>query len=156
MSQHKPNRGWRPTEPGAPRLHVLLENAHPALAVSDFAAFAEAGLDVSLCAGPVASADDCPLARGEDCPVAAGADVILFELGTSRSGPAVLEAHGRHHPGTPVLVPVPRTAPVDLPTGCRPLPWPPSVGGHINVLRRAAVQARRRRREEDRSKEHGS
>ena len=138
--------GWqRPRSRHAARLRVLVESADPALAASSFARFDEAGLDVTLCAGPAEDAGECPVLRGEPCPLAAGADAILFGLGDGKTD--VLRAVWRHHAATPVVVrrrKTPLASDDDLPQGCEVLAEHASVEGQIDALRRAAVAGRRR------------
>jgi len=64
-----------------------------------------AGLHVLVCPGPLRDSSRCPALVGEPCPLAAGADVIVdaIPLGEAR-GRALLDAHGRMHPGVPVCV----------------------------------------------------
>lgn len=111
---------------GSPRLQVLVESADPALAVSDFARFTRAGIDVALCCGPGDSPAECPLVRGEECALAGGADAVLFQLGTGGRG--VLEAWQRRHEETPVVI----------------LDESASIEGQIDAVRRAAIEGRRR------------
>ncbi len=126
------------------RLRVLIESADPVLAVSDFGAFANAGIDVALCHGPVDHPTECPAVRGESCALAAGADVVLFDL--VASGADVLEATRQLRGAAPVVL---RTVPPGFdPEGLEVLPAAASVTGQIDVLRRAALDGRR---SEDRS-----
>jgi hypothetical protein len=122
------------------RPRVLIEDANPALAASDFAAYADAGFDVAVCSGPE-QAEECPVLRGADCPLAANADVALF--GPDRLfgvGREVLEAFGRRYPATARLVSVARRdseGRYSLPEGCTPLPFPTSVSGQVDAVRSA-------------------
>lgn len=110
----------------SPRLRVLVESADPALAVSDFVEFTEAGIDIALCSGPSDDPTECPLVRGRECALARGADAVLFKLGTGGQG--VLDALRHERGGTPVVV---------LDDSC-------SVGGQIDAVRRAALGRRLR------------
>lgn len=127
----------------SPRLRVLVESADPALAISDFAHFGRAGIDVALCSGPVGDPDQCPLVRGEPCALAAGADAILFGAGPERG--RILDGLRRRLPGTPIVVqpPLPGFTPA---TGRRDgyevLARSSSVAGQISALRQAAAAGR--------------
>jgi hypothetical protein len=136
MRQRKTTQAWSGPANSHRPTRVLIESADPALAVSDFAAFRAAGMDVALCQGPEHTPAECPVVRGEPCQLAAGADVILFDLGPS--GQRVLEAERRLHPETPVVVR--GAAPGAVPEGCGQLSVNASVDGQISVLRRAADQ----------------
>ena len=120
---------------------VLLEDHDSAYAVSDFTAFYEAGLAVRLCRGPdIAGERPCPLLRGEPCSLAASADVVVFGLGEIRR--PLLEELAAALPSTPILVKVDRarSGGPELPAGCMPLPWPMSVSGQVDAVRRAATE----------------
>ena len=139
MRQRKTTQTWSSSGGRGPTLRVLIESTDPALAVSDFGAFAAAGMDVAFCHGPDHTPPECPVVRGDPCPLAAGADVILFDLGAS--GGEVLEAARRLHPATPVVVR--GGGPGAPPAGYESLPMSSSVAGQIGVLRRVALGARR-------------
>lgn len=111
----------------SPRLKVLVESADPALAVSDFAEFTRAGIDIALCCGPGDRPAECPLVSGEDCALAGGADAVLFKLGTG--GQEVLEVMRRRHRQTPIVI----------------LDESASVQGQIDAVRRAALNGRHQR-----------
>ena len=127
---------------GSPRLRVLIESADPALAISDFAQFARAGIDVAVCGGPVDSPTECPLVRGEPCVLAAEADAILFTPGAHEG--RVLDAARRHHGGTAILLHAELAVGADVPQGCEVLSATASVEGQISAVRRAALAGRRR------------
>jgi len=118
-------------------VRVLVESASPALAVSDFRRYRDAGLDVTLCGGPVGD-ERCPLAEGGDCTSARDADVVLFGLDGRDD---ILAAHRAQHPSIPVVAEVRRGDPA--PDGCTVLAFPSSVDEQVRILRRSA---RRRRR----------
>lgn len=136
MRQRKTTPTWSSSASGPRPTRVLIESADPALAVSDFGAFAAAGMDVALCHGPEHTPAECPVVRGEPCQLAAEADVILFDLGPA--GEPVLEAGRRLYPGTPVVVR--GGLPGAAAEGCSLLPANTSVGGQISAIRRAADQ----------------
>lgn len=120
---------------GGGRVRVLVESANPALRVSEFRRYRDAGLDVTLCGGPVGD-ERCPLVEGDGCPSAKDADVVLFGL-DDRSG--ILAAHRARHPSVPVVVerrPDDDVTPV--PDGCSVLPFPSSVEEQVALLHRSA------------------
>ena len=138
MKQRIPRRAWSAPRPaGRPRL--LIEDAHPALAISDFSLFQDAGLDVAFCSGPGGDPQACPLQRGQPCPLLAGADVVLHELDPALGIAAAI----RHrHPGLPVVIEQHRheTGSADpIPAGCVPLRYPCSVHGQIDAVLRAVA-----------------
>lgn len=142
MRQHITSAMW--AEQQRPR--VLIEDANPGLALSDFNAYRQAGFDVAVCSGPE-QAEECPLVRGGHCPLAANADVAVF--GPDRlfgRGREVLEAFGRRYPATARLVSVARRADdgrYSLPEGCTPMAFPTSVDGQLDAVR-SAFRARSR------------
>jgi len=98
MKQRVPGRTWySASERRRPRL--LIEDDHPALEISDFAAFRDAGFDVAFCSGPGGAPESCPLLGGADCDVLAGADVVLHGL----EGGLVADIRW-WHPELPVIV----------------------------------------------------
>ena len=63
MKQRVPGRTWySAAERRRPRL--LIEDDHPALEISDFAAFRDAGFDVAFCSGPGGSPGPTSCCRG--------------------------------------------------------------------------------------------
>ena len=98
-----------------------MEDAHPALAISDFSRFAQAGFDVAYCSGPGAHATDCPVLRGQRCALLDGADAVLHGL-DPRLGMAA--AIRRRRPGLPVIEPA---------GDC-------SVAGQLTALRQALAR----------------
>jgi hypothetical protein len=117
---------------GDGRVRVLVESADPTLRIAEFRRYRDAGLDVTLCGGPVGD-ERCPLVDGGECPSADSADVVLFGLD---AGGDVLAAHRAQHPSLPVVAEVRRDRPV--PDGCTALPFPSSIDEQIRVLRRTA------------------
>ncbi len=141
MRQRVPSRRWySPGEAGHNRPRVLVEDDRPALAISDFSAFTQAGFDVAVCSGPSTGPGGCPLLRGQDCALLTGADVVLHGL-DPRLG--ICAAIQQRHPGLPVLVKQSRepdgrlaaTAP-----GCTPIDAFCSVPGQVDALRRALAR----------------
>lgn len=125
MKQRVPPRSWYAPADTKRRPHLLIEDDdHPALAISDFAAFRDAGFDVAFCSGPGGGA--CPLLHGADCDVLAGADVVLHGQGTG-----LVAALRWWHPELPVVV-----KGKDIPACC-------SVKGQVEAVRRALQDAAR-------------
>ena len=144
MKQRVPRRAWSSPHLAGQRPRLLIEDDHPALAVSDFSLFRDAGFDVALCSGPGGDSGGCPLHRGEPCALLAGADVVLHGLDPALGIAAAIR---RQYPGLPVVVEQPRHqpgAPDAVPAGCVPLSYPCSVGGQIDALRRALADAHRK------------
>ncbi len=138
MRQRVPTRSWySPGRPGR-RPRVLVEDDHPALAISDFSAFQQAGFDVAYCSGPGESPSACPVLRGQRCALLAGADVVLHGLDP---GLGLVAAIPRQGPRIAVLTEQPGEAEsqppdpdgVTLAAGC-------SVPGQIAALRQALAR----------------
>jgi hypothetical protein len=142
MRQRVPRRAWyRGGTVHRPR--VLVEDDHPALAISDFSLFQQAGFDVAWCSGPGDDRSVCPVLRGRECTVAARADIVLHGL-DPRLG--IAPAIARQVPGLPVLVAESRSADgslPDAPAGCLALAFPCSVPGQIQAARRAVARRAR-------------
>ncbi len=129
MRQRVPRRTWYSSS-ARRRPRLLIEDDHPALEISDFTAFRDAGFDVAFCSGPGITAGSCPLLCGADCAVLAQADVVLHGLGPE----AGLAADIRWwHPELPVIVKAGETA-----GGCGSIPACCSVPGQVDAVRRAA------------------
>lgn len=146
MKQRVPRRAWNSGGGAGRRPRVLIEDDHPALAISDFSLCEEAGFDIAFCSGPGDAAQDCPLLRGEDCAVLAGADAVLHGLDP---GLGIAAAIRRQHPGITVVIERPRRADGGLdevPAGCVPLVYPCSVKGQVDALRRALADERAKAR----------
>jgi hypothetical protein len=128
---------------GSDHVRVVIETTDDALAVSDFRRYRDAGLDVTVCGGPVGD-ERCPLVEGRSCAPAGQADVVLFGLGV---GGDILAAHRAQHPSVPVVVEIRRddAAPPDV-DGCTVLPFPSSIDEQIRVLHRAARRFEHRSR----------
>ena len=61
MKQRVSRRTWY-SSTGAPSPRLLIEDSHPALEISDFTAFRDAGFDVAYCSGPCGAAGVLPAA----------------------------------------------------------------------------------------------
>ncbi len=130
MKQRVPGRTWySASEHYRPRL--LIEDDHPALEISDFAAFRDAGFDVAFCSGPGGAPESCPLLGGADCDVLAGADVVLHGL----EGGLVANIRW-WHPELRVIVKGGTMA-----GGCSAVPACCSVKGQVDAVRRALLKA---------------
>jgi hypothetical protein len=130
MKQRVSRRSWYSPAGAKGRPHLLIEDDHPALEISDFAAFRDAGFDVAFCSGP---ANGCPLLRGADCEVLASADVVLHGLDAGMA-----DAIRWWHPELPVVV---KGGP-GIPADC-------SVKGQVEAVRRALQDAARDEGTED-------
>lgn len=64
----------------ARRLRLLIEDDDPALAISDFDCYRDAGMDVAFCSGPGTDPGSCPILTGGPCHLLAAADVVLHHL----------------------------------------------------------------------------
>jgi len=142
MEQRVPRRTW--SSPGLTerRPRLLVEDDRPALAISDFSLFRDAGLDVAFCSGPGDDPAACPLLSGQRCALVDRADVVLHGLSP---GLGIAAAIIRQRPELPVVVEQacgPDGPAEPVPNGCLPLPYPCSVRGQADVLLRAAADAR--------------
>lgn len=134
MKQRVHRRAWRSVGRAGHRPRVLIEDDHPALAISDLSMFKQAGFDVAFCSGPGRDLAACPLLCGRPCPILAGADAVLHGLDP---GLGVAAAIRRHRPGVPVVAGQRRHADGSLqpvPEGCTPQLFPSSVKGQIDAL----------------------
>ena len=142
MKQRVPRRAWHsPGRPGR-RPRVLIEDAHPALAVSDFSLFQDAGFDVAYCSGPERVPEECPLLGGGSCPVLAGADAVLHRLDP---GLGIAVRIRRQYPDAVVVAEQRRRLDGTVgpaAEGCEPLAPHASVKGQIDALRRALARRR--------------
>lgn len=134
MKQRIPRRTWQEPGRAGRRPRILIEDDHPALAISDFSLFEQAGFDVAYCSGPGDDQAACPLLRGQRCPLVAGADAVLHGLDPALGVAAII---GRQRPGLPVVAERRRRGDGSLPPvpeGCTPLACSCSVKGQIDAL----------------------
>ncbi len=142
MQQRVPRRTWSSPALTGRRPRLLVEDDRPALAISDFSLFKDAGFDVAFCRGPGGDPQGCPLLRGQRCALVDVADVVLHGLDPGlgvaaairRQRPELAVVVHQHHHQDGTLDPVP--------AGCVPLRYPCSVSGQINALLRAEAAAR--------------
>jgi hypothetical protein len=115
-------RAWSTPHESGRRARLLIEDDHPALEISDFSLFKDAGFDVAFCSGPGSDPRACPLVCGQPCALVAGADVVLHGLDPALGIAAAI----RHqYPERPIVVKQPTC----------------SVSGQIDALLRAGAQA---------------
>lgn len=143
MRQRVPRRTWGSAGRAGHRPRVLIEDGQPALAISDFSVFEQAGFDVAFCSGPDGDpAAACPVLHGRRCPLLMGTDVVLHGLDPALG---VAAAISRQRLGVPVVVEQHRRADGSLPPvpeGCLPLAFPCSVRGQADALWRALASRR--------------
>ncbi len=142
MKQRVSRRTWSAPGPAGRRPRLLIEDSRPALAISDFTLFRDAGFEVAFCRGPGDDPGACPLVCGQGCALVDGADVVLHGLNTALGVAAAIR---RQRPDLPVVVEQDRERPGaadPLPAGCIPLSYPCSVNGQIDALLRAEATAR--------------
>jgi hypothetical protein len=140
MKQRVPRGTWKSVRRAGHRPRVLIEDDHPALAISDFSVFEQAGFDVAFCSGPGRDLAACPLLHGRPCLLVTGADAVLHGLDPALG---VAAAIARHSLGVPVVAKQHRRADGSLqpvPAGCLPLAVPCSVKGQIDALWRALAK----------------
>jgi len=143
MKQRIPRGTWSSPHPSGRHPRLLIQDSHPALAISDFSLFRDAGFDVAFCSGPGDEPGACPLLRGQPCPLVAEADVVLHGLDPALGIAAAIR---RQHPELPVVVEQPGPQAGDavaVPAGCVPLGYPCSVKGQVDALLRAVADAGR-------------
>jgi hypothetical protein len=143
MKQRIPRRTWSSPQPSGRHSRLLIEDGHPALAISDFSLFRDAGFDVAFCSGPGDEPGACPLLRGQQCPLVAEADVVLHGLDPALGIAAAIR---RQRPELPVVVEQRRPeagGAAAVPAGCVPLGYPCSVSGQVDALLRAVADASR-------------
>ena len=137
MKQRASRSEWfSPHRPGH-RPRLLIEDDRPALAISDFSLFHDAGFDVAFCSGPGDDPHACPVMSGQECPLLTAADVVLHGLDPALGIAAALR---RRHPRLPVVIEQRRDedgSAGEVPDGCLPLRYASSVSGQVAAVRRA-------------------
>jgi hypothetical protein len=134
MKQRLHRRTWQSPGRAGRRPRILIEDDHPALAISDFSLFERAGFDIAYCSGPGDDLASCPLLCGQQCPLVAAADAVLHGLDPALG---IAAAICRQRPGMPVVIERHRRADNSLqptPDGRTPLSVPCSVEGQIDSL----------------------
>lgn len=137
MKQRVPTRTWHSPGRAGRRPRVLVEDDHPALAISDFSLLQAAGFDVAYCSGPGDNPGDCPLVRGQPCHLLAGADAVLHGLHPALGIAAAIRLR---HPGITVVAKQRHHADGSVeavPEGCEALCYECSVKGQIDAMRQA-------------------
>lgn len=132
----------RPTVRPSRRYRLVVETDDPALAISDFTCFQEAGFDVAVCHGPDAE-HPCPAATGARCDAVADADVVLNALRDPAAQAVLAKAVRAAAPNVPMVVNVAPGMDAALPDGCISLSSTMSVNGQTHAVRGAAVSKRR-------------
>ena len=127
----------RPVSHPSRRLRLVVETDDPALVISDFARFRDAGFDVVVCSGPDAD-HPCPALDGEPCAEIERADIVYNALRDPGTQAAVAEV-SRRATDVPMVVSVATGSTEPLPDGCIPLTDTVSVNGQIDALRCAVL-----------------
>lgn len=121
---------------------LVVETDDPALEISDFRCYQQAGFDVVVCHGPDRT-HPCPAATGEGCEAVEGADVVLNALRDADTQRVVVDAVRATAPRVPMVVNVADgMTDDDLPDGCVRLTRTVSVAGLTDAVRRAAITGR--------------
>jgi hypothetical protein len=142
MKQRMTRRMGSPARLAGHRPRLLIEDDRPALAISDFSVFRDAGFDIAFCSGPGDDPGACPLLRGQRCALVDWSDVVLHGLSP---GLGIAAAIRRQRPELPVVVEQARQedgSADPVPAGCIPLRYPCSVRGQADALLRAEAAAR--------------
>ena len=141
MKQRASRSQWSSPHQSGHRPRLLIEDDRPALAISDFSLFHDAGFDVAFCSGPGDDPHACPVMRGQPCPLLAAADVVLHGLDPALGITAAIR---RRCPRLPVVIEQRRDedgSADEVPDGCVPLRYASSVSGQIAAVRRALADA---------------
>lgn len=141
MKQRASRSEWSAPHRSGHRPRLLIEDDRPALAVSDFSLFRDAGFDVAFCSGPGDDPHECPVMDGQACPLLAAADVVLHGLDPALGIAAAIR---RQCPRLPVVIEQCRDeegSTGEVPDGCVPLRYASSVSGQIAAVRRALADA---------------
>ncbi|MGD0704438.1 MAG: response regulator [Trebonia sp.] len=144
MKQRASRSEWSSPRRSGHRPRLLVEDDSPALAISDFSLFHDAGFDIAFCSGPGDDPRACPVMHGQPCPLLPLADVVLHGLDP---GLGIAAAIRRQHPRLPVVIEQRREedgSTGEAPDGCVPLRSASSVSGQVAAVRRALADAARR------------
>ena len=123
-------------------LRLVVETDDPALSISDFACFRDAGFDVVVCGGPDAE-HPCPAELGAPCGDIEQADVVFNALRDAKRQLAFVRAV-RRTTDTPMVVSAFPEVTGELPEGCVSVSQTTSVNGQTDAVRRAAFTPTRR------------
>lgn len=141
MQQRASRSEWSAPCRSGHRPRLLVEDDRPALAISDFSLFRDAGFDVAYCSGPGEDPGACPVLHGQACPLLSGADVVLHGLDPALGIAAAIQ---RQYPRLAVVIEQRRdedgTA-GEVPDGCVPLRYASSVSGQVAAVRQALAEA---------------
>ena len=141
MKQRASGSKWlSPQQPGH-RPRLLIEDDRPALAISDFSLFHDAGFDVAFCSGPGDDPHACPVMGGQAGPLLSAADVVLHGLDPALGIAAAIR---RRRPRLPVVIEQRRYedgSAGEVPDGCLPLRYATSVSGQVAAVRQALADA---------------
>jgi hypothetical protein len=141
MKQRASRSEWFSPHRTGHRPRLLIEDDRPALAISDFSLFHDAGFDVAFCSGPGDDPHACPVMHGQACPLLPAADVVLHGLDPALG---IAAAVRRWYPRLPVIIEQRRYedgSAGEMPDGCLPLRYASSVNGQIAAARRALADA---------------
>ncbi|TVZ03753.1 hypothetical protein EAS64_14905 [Trebonia kvetii] len=141
MKQRASRSEWLSPHRSGHRPRLLIEDDRPALAISDFSLFHDAGFDVAFCSGPGEDPHACPVMHGQACPLPAAADVVLHGLDPALGIAAAIR---RQCPQLPVVIEQRRDedgSAGEVPDGCLPLRYASSVSGQVAAVRRALAAA---------------
>ena len=141
MKQRASRSEWFSPHQSGHRPRLLIEDDRPALAISDFSLFHDAGFDVAYCSGPGDDPQACPVMHGRPCPLLPGTDVVLHGLDPELG---IVAAIRRQYPRLPVIIEQRRDedgSTGEVPDGCVPLRYASSVSGQAAAVRRALADA---------------
>ncbi len=137
MKQRASRSEWLSPHRSGYRPRLLIEDDRPALAISDFSLFHDAGFSVAFCSGPGDDPHACPVLNGQACPLLTAADVVLHGLDPALGIAAAIR---RQRPRLPVVIEQRRYedgSDGEVPDGCLPLRYASSVRGQVAAVRQA-------------------
>lgn len=141
MKQRASRSEWFSPHLSGHRPRLLIEDDRPALAISDFSLFHDAGFDVAFCSGPGDDPHACPVISGQACPLLQAADVVLHGLDPALGITAAIR---RRCPQLPVVIEqrsYEDGSVGEVPDGCLPLRYASSVSGQVAAVRQALADA---------------